>query len=459
MPSNAHRSHLDRIFLLTLLVSVWSVMLVMEAYLPWLSAVILLLFFMTVYGWIVSLAMIDQKRRSLKFPKTINTSYQPRISIFVPCHNEESVIEGTVATLMALNYPHYELIVIDDRSTDRTAEILAGLQEQYGERFKFWSRPQGSLSGKSAVLNETLEMANGDVICVFDADAYVEKDFLKNIVHFLADEEVGAVQARKVIANAGHNWLTRCQNYEYSLDAHFQLGRDTIRTSVELRGNGQLVKRTALESVGGWNNYTLTDDLDLSTQLHLAGWDIRFAHKVLVWEEGITQFWPLVRQRRRWAEGSLRRYLEHAGSLMTSKWVSLRTKADMIAYLIEFLFPIWVVSDLTVLGLDYLFGAGGNRYHLISSVILVPFLTVFFNTGLVIAIIRFNKPPFLHAMGWALATAWYMVLVWVPIVFWITVKILFERERSMDWGKTAHFGGGEAPALTGKSKASPSPGS
>lgn len=448
-PNN--RLHLDRVFLLTLLVIVWGVMLLMEKYLPAVSAVALLVGFMAGYLVILALAMVDQKRRLRKFPKSINTEYQPRISIMVPAHNEELVIEGTVATLMGLDYPNYELVVIDDRSTDRTAEILGQLKEQYGDRFSFWSRKEGAMSGKSAVLNETLPMTTGDVICVFDADAFVEPDFLKNIVHFLADPEVGAVQARKVIANAEHNWLTRCQNYEYSMDANVQVGRDAIRTAVELRGNGELVKREALEDVGGWNNYTLTDDLDLSTQLHLAGWDIRFAHKVLVWEEGITQFLPLVRQRRRWAEGCLRRYLEHAGALLTSRWVSLRTKADMIAYLTEFLFPIWMVSDYVVLGLDYLFGGGGNRGHLISSLILLPLLTLFFNGALVFAIIRFNRPSILHALFWAMATAMYMVGVWVPIVFWITVKILFERERNMDWGKTAHFGPASVAASTAAS--------
>jgi 1,2-diacylglycerol 3-beta-glucosyltransferase len=223
------------------------------------------------------------------------------------------------------------------------------------------------------------------------------------------------------------------------LDANFQCGRDSIRGAVELRGNGQLVKRKALEHVGLWNVHTVTDDLDLSTKLHLAGWDIRFAHKVLVWEEGITEFFPLLRQRRRWAEGSLRRYLEYAGDLLMGSQVSLRTKADMIAYLVEFLFPLWVVSDYAMVGLDILTG-DATRGHLISSLIVLPLLTVFFVSGLFGSILRFNKPSFLDTAIGALMTSLYMTWVWLPIVFWIMVKILFQREHTLNWGKTKHYG-------------------
>jgi hypothetical protein len=177
---------------------------------------------------------------------------------------------------------------------------------------------------------------------------------------------------------------------------------------------------------------------------------------VYVWEEGILHFMPLLRQRRRWAEGSLRRYLEHAGSLLTSNYASLRTKADMIAYVTEFLIPIWVVSDWVVVGIDFLITGDPDPRHLISSLILLPWLTLFFCGNLLVAIIRFNRPGFnkpdiTQAVLGMILTGLYMTWVWVPIVFWVTVKILFQKERSMNWGKTQHLGaaaaGAASPAL------------
>ncbi|MCK7521006.1 MAG: glycosyltransferase family 2 protein [Ignavibacteriales bacterium] len=169
---------------------------------------------------------------------------------------------------------------------------------KYSDKVSFYTREKDAFPGKSAVLNEALEKTKGDVICVFDADARVKPDFLKKILPYLSDKDTGAVQARKVIINKNSNFLTRCQNNEYALDTHFQKGRDSIRGAVELRGNGQLIKKEAIIDVNGWNNYTITDDLDLSTRLHLNGWDIRFCIDTQVYEEGILKFTPLLRQRR-----------------------------------------------------------------------------------------------------------------------------------------------------------------
>ena len=90
---------------------------------------------------------------------------------------------------------------------------------------------------------------------------------MSKLIPYLEPKDVGAVQARKVIRNRNQNLLTRCQNNEYTMDTHFQAGRDSVKGAVELRGNGELIKRQAVEDIGGWNNYTIVDDLDMSTTL------------------------------------------------------------------------------------------------------------------------------------------------------------------------------------------------
>jgi 1,2-diacylglycerol 3-beta-glucosyltransferase len=441
---------LERLLLFSLVTLVWVAMILMEKVLPQFSAVLLLYSFLIVYIWLCQVAQIHQKRKQRKDPPPpADPTYLPKISVLVPAHNEENVIASTVRMLMTLDYPHYDLLVIDDRSTDATPRILADLKAAYPERFQYLIRPAGSTPGKSAVLNDGLRHVDGDVLAVFDADAKVAPDFLSLMVPFLADEATGGVQARKVIANAQENLLTQVQNYEYSLDAHFQCGRDSIRGAVELRGNGQLIKREALADVGGWNNNTVTDDLDLSSRLHLAGWDIRFAHRVIVREEGIAQFVPLLRQRRRWAEGSLTRYLEMANGLMAAESVPLRTKIDMVAWFVEFLLPLWLVSDFVFLGLLGLIGdiAPG---HLISSMIILPMLSVFFTVALMVAIVRFNRPRWHQVITGALLTGLYMTWLWVPIVFWVMVKLLFQKERQLHWEKTHHTGLVEESVIASK---------
>jgi 1,2-diacylglycerol 3-beta-glucosyltransferase len=308
------------------------------------------------------------------------------------------------------------------------------------------------------VLNEALALTDGEIICVFDADAHVEPDFLTKIVPYLEDENVGAVQARKVIANWRENWLTRCQNYEYSLDANFQYGRDSVRGAVELRGNGQLVKREALEEVKGWNKQTLTDDLDLSTRLHIEGWDIRFAYKVTVFEEGIPEFDALLKQRRRWTEGTLFRYLEYAGPLLKSRKASLRTTLDMVAYFLEFLLPLWLVLDFIQLVVGFIFNnpaftpflsalfgvklvvSDPTFTHFLSSLLIVPVFSTGTCIALIVAIIRFNRPPVWEAILWGVITGLYMTILWFPMVFAIMVKVLFQKRRRTRWDKTRHTG-------------------
>jgi len=160
---------------------------------------------MTVYALLLHLAQRHQKRKLKKNPPILDNSYEPFISIMIPAHNEESVIRHTILNILAVNYHKYEIIVIDDRSTDGTAKVLDSLNKEYPDKVKFFVRRKDAFSGKSAVLNEALEVAEGEVICIFDADARIKPDFLKNILPYLADHEVGAVQARKIINNKDTN--------------------------------------------------------------------------------------------------------------------------------------------------------------------------------------------------------------------------------------------------------------
>ncbi len=422
-----------------MIAAVWLVVILTGKVMPHYSSVTLLLVFMMLYTWLITLAMVHQKRMELKRPRPVNGDYLPKVSVVIAAHNEETVIENTVRHMMTLDYPNYELLIMDDRSEDATPQILKRLASELASNYRYHIRSADAPPGKPATLNEALTLADGEIICVFDADAYVGPDFLRRIMPFLADENVGAVQARKVIANWNENWLTRCQNYEYSLDSHFQYGRDSVKGAVELRGNGQLVKREALAEVNGWNNETLTDDLDLSTRLHIEGWDIRFAHKVAVYEEGITVFGDLLKQRRRWTEGTLFRYLEYAGPLLRSRKASLRTTLDMTAYFLEFLLPLWLALDLVQLAWG-LIVSDPVPMRIISSLFVVPVFSVSMTIAIIVAIIRFQRPKWSEAVLWGIVTGLYMTVLWIPLAFGIIVKVLFQPKRRTRWDKTVHTG-------------------
>ena len=390
---------------------------------------------MTIYVLFMNLAYKLKKRQLQKHPKIINENYKPFISIMVPCHNEESVIEHTVANILNLDYENFEVILIDDRSSDNTAFVIKKLADHF-EKVTALIREKEAFPGKSAVLNDGMKIAKGDAILVFDADATVDKDFLKKIVPELEPKDVGAVQARKVIRNKDYNLLTRCQNNEYTMDTHFQVTRDSVKGAVELRGNGELIKREAIEDIGGWNNYTITDDLDMSTRLHIKGWDIRFCSDAIVYEEGIIYLWPLYRQRRRWLEGTIRRYLEYFDQVLFSKKMSLRASLDMTAYVSEFIMPGWFIMEILI-RLFKILAKDAPTQTLYSSIVIGALIGLGFFLAARYALRRYDNMPRPDAMFEAIQTSVYLLIIWFPLVLFIAFKILFCK-KDMNWGKTAH---------------------
>ncbi len=425
----------ERIVLFMIVLGLGVFIYIFQSYFNTLWGLAFLCGAMTVYAVFTNLAYKLKKRQLQKHPKIVNENYKPFVSIMIPCHNEESVIEHTVQNVLNIDYKNFEIILIDDRSSDNTAEVIRDIAKRY-ENIKTMVRTPEAFPGKSAVLNDAMVLAKGEAILVFDADATVESDFLSKLIPELEPKDVGAVQARKVIRNKNYNILTRCQNNEYTMDTHFQVGRDSVKGAVELRGNGELIKREALEDIGGWNNFTITDDLDMSTRLHLKGWDIRFCHEAIVYEEGVIYVWPLYRQRRRWLEGTIRRYLEYFDQVLFSKKMSLRASLDMTAYVSQFIMPGWFIMEVLI-RLFKVLAKDAPTQTLYSSIILGCAIGVGFFLAARYALRRYDNMPRPDAMFEALQTSIYLFVIWFPLVLFIAFKILFCK-KDMNWGKTTH---------------------
>ena len=425
----------ERILLFIIVFGMGVFIYVFQSYFNTVWGLALLCALMVIYTIFMNLSYKFKTRKLKKYPEIINENYKPSVTVMIPAHNEESVISSTVENILAMDYENFDIIVIDDRSTDNTSNVIKELEQKY-DRVTALIRQQDAFPGKSAVLNDAFKIAKGDAILVFDADATVEPDFLKKMVPNLEPKDVGAVQARKIIRNKNVNLLTRCQNNEYTMDSHLQVGRDSVKGAVELRGNGELIKREAIEDIGGWNNYTIVDDLDMSTRLHIKGWDIRFCIDAVVFEEGIIYLKPLYRQRRRWLEGTIRRYLEYFGDVLFSKEMSLRASLDMMAYVSEFIMPSWFLMELVIRGFKVLFKHAPTQM-LYSSLVIGCVIGIGFFLGIRYALRRYDFMPRLDATFEALQTSLYLFIVWFPLVLYIGFKIMFMK-KDMNWGKTAH---------------------
>lgn len=388
------------------------------------------IFVMTIHAIYIYIAQNHRRQK----PRELNETYRPSVDIFISAHNEQNVISSTLSKLLELSYPDLKIYAINDRSTDHTQEMMEDVASGTSGKLIVVNRPNNAAPGKSAALNDAFKISSGEVICVLDADARIEDTFLYGMVAYLSDPQVAAVQAQKVISNPQYNALTRCQYHEYALDTYMQMGRDSIRGSVELRGNGEIITREALDDVGGWNEETLTDDLDLSTCLHVNGWDIRFSPENKVYEEGVTSIDGFMKQRRRWAEGSMRRYLNYFMQLMEPGNLSLVQIFDTFVFLSEFSIPLWVTLDFSYEVVKF---ALGYEFH--TSFLML--MTFWF--GAVMYFAQFNGlriyqgQKVLPALVNSFVNILYFTVTWNTIIMLTYRKILFSRTVGT-WTRTQH---------------------
>jgi len=269
----------------------------------------------------------------------------PFVSLVLPARNEAAVIGGAVSAVAGQRYadaagaPAFELLVVDDGSADGTGEAARGAADGAPHTAVRRREPGEGRRTKGAVLDYAMPFLRGDVIGVIDADARVDPAFLEHAMGaWKRDPSAEALQVARGARNASVSWLTRAQATEQRMDMASQCGRWATDGTAELRGNGMFVRRDALEAVGGWNERALTEDLDLSTRLSATGRHVTLAPEVTVEEEAVETLGALWRQRLRWAEGSLRRLLEHGPALIAGSQ-PIGRKADFVAFAGEFLVP------------------------------------------------------------------------------------------------------------------------
>ncbi len=384
----------------------------------------------TVVGWQV-MRLLWGKPIPESPPPALADGPLPLVSLLVAAKNEEAVIRRLVRSLCQLDYPCYEVWVIDDGSTDATGQILDELTAEYPQ-LRVWHRSPGAGGGKSGALNEGLRLSQGEIIGVFDADAQVSPDLLRWIVPLFAQAQVGAVQVRKAIAPGPRNWWLAGQRVEMILDAFLQQQRRRRGGIAELRGNGQFVRRTALYRVGGWNEATLTDDLDLTFRLHLDAWDIEFLFTPSVLEEGVTSFRALWHQRNRWAEGGYQRYLDYWRLWLFSPWGWWKRFDTGVTYVSQYLLPAASIPD----GLLALWGKHPPLLWPLTGLMLLLFCG---STWRGLSQLEARSPW--HRLGESLRAMVYMTH-WLPVIAAMMVRLAV-RPKRLKWVKTVHVSSGE----------------
>lgn len=244
-------------------------------------------------------------------PPKLEEGKIPFVSIMVPAHNEGIVIVRTVEALLNFSYPadQYEVIVINDNSSDNSAELLADLGKQFPNRNLKVINTDAVTGGKgkSNALNIGFKQAKGEVIAIYDADNTPETNALTYLVAELMNgNEYGAVIGKFRTRNKDTNLLTRFINIEtLAFQWMAQAGRFELMKLCTIPGTNFVVRRSIIEAIGGWDEKALAEDTEISFRVYMMGYKIKFQPKAVTWEQEPQTLSVWFRQRTRWVKGNI----------------------------------------------------------------------------------------------------------------------------------------------------------
>lgn len=336
------------------------------------------------------------------------SSYPP-VSILVPCHNEASNIQDTVDALLAIDYPSFEVLLIDDGSTDASPQILDRLARQDARiRVIHLARNQGKAVG----LNTAAMMARHDYFLCIDGDSIVDPFCLRWMMrHLVASPRAGAVTGNPRIRTRS-TLIGRIQVGEFSsIIGLIKRAQRTYGKVFTVSGVMVCFRRAALHDAGYWNPDALTEDIDISWRLQMRHWDVRFEPNALCWilmPETLRGLW---RQRLRWAMGGTQ--VLFSQRRLFGKW---RHRRMQPVYLEYFASVLWAYTMASIFALWLL----GQFVELPSALTIASLLPGW--NGLVIGttcLLQFAVSMRLDAKYEKGLGRSYYWMIWYPLVFWV----------------------------------------
>ncbi|GAA5076527.1 poly-beta-1,6-N-acetyl-D-glucosamine synthase [Lysobacter panacisoli] len=350
-----------------------------------------------------------RERKEPRFDMPPPLAQHPPVSVLVPCHNEAQQIAETLAALDASTYPDFEIIAIDDGSTDGSSALLDELATRYPRlRVVHLDRNRG----KGAALNFGATTARSELLLCIDGDTLLDPHAITWVVRrFQNDPRIGGVTGNPRIRNRS-TLVGRLQVGEFSAIVGLIKRAQRIYGSLfTASGAISAYRKRALHDAGWWSPHTVTEDVDISWRLQMTGWQMAFEPKALAWiltPETVRGLW---RQRLRWAEGgagvALRatpQLLRGHGARMWPLWlnwlVSVMWAYAMLLVIALGLVDTWNVGRFMGLrGIGFLPGQFGMVlafYYLLQALVAV-------------ALDRRYEYGMMRALFW---------VVWYPLVFW-----------------------------------------
>lgn len=275
-------------------------------------------------GRIVIMAMLASvKRTKERSSANVNIldAYEsngniPFVSIIVPAYNEQVNAVRTVNNLLSQDYPAFEIIFVDDGSTDKTFEIVNNAFANH-EKVQVLTKKNG---GKATALNYGIKNSNAEFVVCVDADTQLKPDAVYWLMKKFTSEKTGAVAGNVKVGNE-INMITIWQSIEYITSQNFdRRAFDLLNCITVVPGAIGAFRKIAIEAAGNFTTDTLAEDCDLTMRLHRSGYDIRNCTEAISYTEAPETFKQFMKQRFRWSFGVMQCFWKHRDTVFNPRY-------------------------------------------------------------------------------------------------------------------------------------------
>lgn len=275
-----------------------------------------------------------------------NEAYLPKVSVLIPAHNEEQVLASALDAACRIDYPDFEVVAVDDGSTDNTRKVIEPYVESGSIRAIYKLQNQG----KAMAINDAFPCLNGEIVLIMDADAEPAPDILRRMMPHFASARVAAVTGNPRVKNVD-TFLARLQLMEFtSIVSLLRRSQRIWGRIVTVSGVVAAFRRSALFDAAGFSPDMATEDIEMTWKLQKRFWDVRYEPRALVWMTVPSTYKAHFKQRLRWARGLMQVLNRHRNVLTHWKlrrmWPIYFESALSTLWAICFvvLTTIWVVS-------------------------------------------------------------------------------------------------------------------
>jgi len=354
---------------------------------------------------------------------------EPFVSILVPANNEEDSIASTVSYLVSqLNYPadKYEIIVVDDASTDRTAQILAGLQDEY-QHLRVVTIVKNR--GKAHAFNVALAYANGDFILSNDADTKPNPDALWQYLSYFEREggqNVGAVTGNMLAANRTTLTAEAQQNELNSIIGLIKRSQMSYGALFAFSGANTMYRKQAVLDVGGWHAEQPTEDIAIAWDMQAGGWRALFAPHIRFFLDVPEQLGSLLKQRRRWSSGGIYVLASKGAHLVRHPLRNFRMMPVILDYSLSIFWSFLYWISMALFGITQLYLAVTRDWERFwhNWYMVGIFVALQMGIGLVQLAVASYYNDRGRTLKYLAFAPWYMLIYWMVNTFTVVYEFL-----------------------------------